>query len=245
MRNAGSYCVLMALTVLISAAPVPGATGRWVQTSAGDFGSGTLEQIAVLSSGRIEISPDTKELLEEEKTLIWCLTADGKGNLYAGIDKDGRIIRIDPQGKASPFFKVEDLFVLSLATDSEGNVYAGTAPGGSIYKIAPDGVGQVLYKGSDRYIWAIEFASDGSLYAATGDDGRLLRISPKGEAKVILDTTERHFMALAITADGTVSRSGKLANKTTTYRVSKASVNTSNGRCAVNIGGVRVTFKLL
>ncbi len=210
----------MALTVLISAAPVPGATGRWVQTTTGDFGSGTLEQIAVLSSGRIEIAPDTKKLLEEEKMLIWCLTADGKGNLYAGIDKDGRIIRIDPQGKPSPFFKVEDLFVLSLATDSDGNIYAGTAPGGSIYKIAPDGVGQVLYKGSDRYIWAIEFASDGSLYAATGDDGRLLRISPKGEAKVILDTPERHFMALAIAADGTVYAAS--AGKGRIYRIGKS-----------------------
>ena len=50
---------------------------------------------------------------------------------------------------------------------------------------------------------------------------------------------------IKITADGTVRRSGKLANKTTTHRVAKASVNTSNGRCAVNIGGVKVTFKLL
>ena len=50
---------------------------------------------------------------------------------------------------------------------------------------------------------------------------------------------------IKITANGTVSRSGKLANKTTTYRVSKASVNPSNGRCVVNIGGVRVKFKLL
>ena len=50
---------------------------------------------------------------------------------------------------------------------------------------------------------------------------------------------------IEIAADGTVRRSGKLANKTTTHRVAKASVNTSNGRCPVNIDGVTVTFELL
>lgn len=45
-------------------------------------------------------------------------------------------------------------------------------------------------------------------------------------------------------ADGTVERTGKLADKVTTYSVSNAAVNLSNGHCTVNAGGVRVTFKL-
>ncbi|OFX16491.1 MAG: hypothetical protein A2Z18_07450 [Armatimonadetes bacterium RBG_16_58_9] len=51
--------------------------------------------------------------------------------------------------------------------------------------------------------------------------------------------------AVKITADGTVRRSGKIANKTTTHRVSKTPVDASTGQCEVNIGGGNVTFNLL
>lgn len=45
------------------------------------------------------------------------------------------------------------------------------------------------------------------------------------------------------TANGSVQRTGKLANQSTSYPISGAPVNLSNGSCSVNVGGVSVTFR--
>jgi len=44
-------------------------------------------------------------------------------------------------------------------------------------------------------------------------------------------------------ASGNVQRTGKLSDQSTSYPVSGASVNLSDGSCSVNVGGVIVTFR--
>ena len=212
--------VLVVTAILIAASMANGATGKWTQTTAGDFGTGKLEQIAVLSTGRIEISPDTKQLLEQDVPYVWCLAADKHGNVYAGTGNEGKVLRIDAGGKAKPFFAADDLLVLSLAIDADGNVYAGTGPKGLVYRIDPKGEGKLLYKGSDPYIWGLAFTPDGSLYAATGDAGRLLKISRDGKADVVFDSTESHLLCIGVDAAGNVYFATEGRGRV--YRIDKA-----------------------
>jgi hypothetical protein len=49
---------------------------------------------------------------------------------------------------------------------------------------------------------------------------------------------------MATSVSGRVERTGKLANQVTTFNIPNTSVDISNGQCAVNVGGVSVTFTL-
>lgn len=49
---------------------------------------------------------------------------------------------------------------------------------------------------------------------------------------------------LSVLAAGKVERTGKLANQVTTSNISNAPVDSSNGQCTVNVGGVSVTFTM-
>lgn len=49
---------------------------------------------------------------------------------------------------------------------------------------------------------------------------------------------------ISASVSGRVERTGKLANQVTTFNIPNTSVDVSNGQCAVNVGGVSVTFTL-
>jgi hypothetical protein len=59
-------------------------------------------------------------------------------------------------------------------------------------------------------------------------DGKLSLESSGGAASAVLS--------------GRVERTGKLANQVTSFNIPKTSVDISNGQCAVNVGGVSLTF---
>lgn len=49
---------------------------------------------------------------------------------------------------------------------------------------------------------------------------------------------------ISATVSGRVERTGKLAKQVTTFNIPNTSVDVSNGQCAINVGGVSVTFTL-
>ncbi len=65
--------------------------------------------------------------------------------MYAATGNEGKIIKIDPAGKASTFFKTGEIAVQTLAVDRSDNVYAATSPDGKIYKISQEGVSSVFF----------------------------------------------------------------------------------------------------
>jgi hypothetical protein len=103
---------------------------------------------------------------------VLALVADPRtGALYAGTGSEGKVVRIDPTGASSVFFKAEEPFVVSLAVADDGAVYAGTSGKGVLYRIAAAGRATVVYDfrtqdvhsedvraialGPNRVVWAI------------------------------------------------------------------------------------------
>jgi sugar lactone lactonase YvrE len=125
------------------------------------YAATTSNKIFRLSQGKAEVwatLPDVSSVL--------ALAFDGAGALYAGTGSEGRVLRLDPNGTSSVFFKTDDPFVVSLAVAEDGAVYAGTSGKGLLYRITAPGRATVLYDfpgedvhaiaiGPNRTVWAI------------------------------------------------------------------------------------------
>src|SRR5262249_43483408 len=67
---------------------------------------------------------------------IWGLAYDEKSkSLYAATGPEGKVLRIDENGKAQVHFKADDPHIVSVAVDADGKVYCGTSGKALLYRI--------------------------------------------------------------------------------------------------------------
>jgi hypothetical protein len=135
------------------------------------YAATTSNKIYRLSPGKAEVFatlPDVDSIL--------ALAFDNAGvALYAATGSNGRVLRVEPNGTSSVYFKTDDPFVVSLAVRDDGVVYAGTSGKGLLYRITGPGRATVMYDfpgedvhaiavGPNRNVWAIvnEAAAAGS-----------------------------------------------------------------------------------
>jgi hypothetical protein len=84
--------------------------------------------------------PETSLLVDINETHVISLAIDAKGNLYAGTDPGGLILRISPEGKAFALFDAPLREIHALAPASDGSIYAlalGDAATGSRVSVTP------------------------------------------------------------------------------------------------------------
>ncbi|MEE9264718.1 MAG: hypothetical protein V3V11_09700 [Vicinamibacteria bacterium] len=176
----------------------------WTLESQPEFLSGDVDGLSIASNGVISLAPATQSLYESTDPFFWSLVSDREGNLYAGSGNNGKVYKIDREGKARVLVDTAELEVHGLALDRQGQVYVATSPRGRVYKVSPDGEQQVFFDPDDRYIWALAFDPVGNLLVATGDKGNLYRVSPSGDSEVLFASQETHLMCLATDADGNI-----------------------------------------
>lgn len=204
----------LALIVMIGLLTVHSAIAStpviWEQASQRDFQKGEFERISIASQGYLTLSPSLTPLFESNEPLIWSLTADSDGNLYAGTGNDGKLYKIDAAGQGRVFLDVDELEIHSVVADTDNNLYVATFPDGKIYKVTPAGRSSIFFdpnadRASDqpvRYIWALALDKAGNLYAGTGEQGRIYKIDKNGNAAVLAGTEETHVVALAMDQAG-------------------------------------------
>ena len=163
-----------------------------------DFLDGDTEGVSVDSEGRVRLAPASKLLHDTEAPFVWCLARDGKGNLYAGSGNDGKVFRVDREGKASLFFDAPELEIHALAIGPDGRLYVGSSPDGKVYGVDEGGIGRPFYDPDDKYIWAMAFDGSGNLLVATGADAKLHRVDAKGKGQVVLTASDTHLVSLAV-----------------------------------------------
>jgi len=118
----------------------------------------------------IKFNGEKYEIIFEPKDdiYIFAIAIDQKGDIYLGTGPNGRIYRLNPNGKNPKLiYTMPDKNVISLALGNDGFVYAGCDQRGIVYKINPDAkAASVLFDSEQLEISSLIFDNDGSLYVA-------------------------------------------------------------------------------
>ena len=195
-----------ALVLALAAAAV-----AWLQASSpkffqaatqAEFLRGDIQHLSVDNRGQLTLGVATELIYETAAPFLWSLVPGPDGALFIGTGNEGRVFKVDAQGKGVPFFDAAELEVHALATAPDGSLFVGTSPDGAIYKIGRSGAATPFFDPDEKYIWALTLDSKGNLYAATGERGIIYRISPEGNGARFYQAKAMHATALVIDKAG-------------------------------------------
>jgi len=193
--------VLCALALL----PLHASTPKFFQAATqNDFLKGDVENLSIDSHGQLTLGPATELVYETSAPFLWSMVAAPDGTLFIGTGNEGKVFRVDPQGKGSLLFDSTELEAHALALAPGGGVYVGTSPDGRIYKVDRSGAATTLFDGDDKYIWALAVDGKGNVFAGTGDKGVIRKITPDGQATTFYKTNATHVTALAFDKSGSL-----------------------------------------
>ncbi len=167
-----------------------------------DFLKGDVENLSIDSHGQLTLGPATELVFETSAPFLWSMIAESDGSLFIGTGNEGKVFRVDPQGKGSLFFDSAELEAHALAPAPNGGIYVGTSPDGRIYKVDRNGTASTFFSSDDKYIWALAVDAKGNLFAGTGDKGIIYKITPDGKGAPFYKTNATHAMALAFDKAG-------------------------------------------
>ena len=167
-----------------------------------DFLKGDVENLSIDNHGQLTLGPVTELVYETSAPFLWSMVAAPDGTLFIGTGNEGKVFRVDPQGKGSLFFDSPELEAHALALAPNGGLYVGTSPDGKIYKVDRNGTATTFFNREDKYIWALAVDAKGNVYAGTGDKGIIHKITPDGKGTVFYKTNTTHVTALAFDKTG-------------------------------------------
>ena len=195
-------CLLTAI-VVVALLPVQASSPKFFQAATqNDFLKGDVENLSIDTHGQLTLGPVTELVYETSAPFLWSMVAAPDGTLFIGTGNEGKVFRVDPQGKGSMFFDSAELEAHALALAPNGGLYVGTSPDGKIYKVDRNGTASTFFTGDDKYIWALASDAKGNLYAGTGDKGVIRKITPDGKGTVFYKTNTTHITALAFDKAG-------------------------------------------
>jgi sugar lactone lactonase YvrE len=167
-----------------------------------DFLKGDVENLSIDNHGQLTLGPVTELVYETSAPFLWSMIAAPDGTLFIGTGNEGKVFRVDPQGKGSMFFDSAELEAHALALAPNGGLYVGTSPDGKIYRVDRNGAATTFFSGDDKYIWALAVDGQGNVFAGTGDKGVIHKITPDGKGTVFYKTNTTHVTALTFDKAG-------------------------------------------
>jgi len=167
-----------------------------------DFLKGDVQNLSIDSRGQLLLGQATELVYETASPFIWALVPGSDGSLFVGTGNEGRVFKIDGQGKGTTFFDATELEAHAMAPAPDGGLYVATSPDGKIYKVDRSGKPSTFFEPGERYIWALATDAKGFLYAATGEKGIVYRISPDGKGTRFYQARATHVTALAFDRTG-------------------------------------------
>jgi len=208
-------------------------TGGLVVTSIVEAWAGTVI-VASLPQGKLwRFERGKLSLFVQLKDIehVWQLAFDKKnGALYAATGPDGKLLRIERDGRFSVVFDAPEPHLISLGLLPDGAVAVGSSEKAKLYRV--DGPNRVstLYDFGRTEVRAIAVSATGDIYAIANDikttgaatsartgtsegvtipsssklkgRGILLRIAKNGVPEVLLEDDSEHFTSLGLDKDG-------------------------------------------
>lgn len=181
-----------------------GGVAFWEVNKQTDIERGDAQGVSVSDKGIISLAPTFSEIFNTEQPFIFATIADNAGNIYLGTGHEGRVYKVDKNGKGTMFLDTGELDITALAIDKNGNLYVGSSPDGKVYKVTPDGKSTDFFDPEDKYIWSLAFDKTGDLFVGSGDKGTVYKVEPNGKGNVFIKTNEKHIISLVPDNQGNI-----------------------------------------
>ena len=174
----------------------------WENFAQDELLKGTLTRVSLNAEGKLFLAPAYDMMYDTGQPYIFSMVRDKAGNMFLGTGHEGKVFKVDPQGKGSLYFQSKELDVFAVALDASGILYAGTSPDGKVYKVTGSGQSTEFCDPDDKYIWSLLFDDAGNLFVGTGGKGSILKVSPKGEKSTLYDPDDSNVMCLTLQSNG-------------------------------------------
>ena len=109
-------------TALVASALIPlhASSPKFFQAATqADFLKGDVENLSIDNHGQLTLGPVTELVYETSAPFLWSMVAAPDGTLFIGTGNEGKVFRVDPQGKGSMFFDSAELEAHALALAPE------------------------------------------------------------------------------------------------------------------------------
>ncbi|MGI9054587.1 MAG: hypothetical protein ACR2F2_02160, partial [Pyrinomonadaceae bacterium] len=172
----------------------------WTINTRDEILKGESRGVSIDENGAISLAPNLSELFNSEQSYIWSSATDASGNTFLGTGSDGKIFKVDANGKGALFADLNELNVAALAVGKSGELYAGTSPDGKVYRVEANGAANIFFDPKEKYIWSLAVLADGSLAVGTGENGKIYKVrsaNASAENSLFFDTSETHIISLA------------------------------------------------
>jgi hypothetical protein len=181
-------------------------------TAGGGTGSGTAKIFIIDRAGK------SRPFAELDGLEIHAIVLDGKDEVYAATDPDGKIYKIGSDGKPKLFYDPHQKYIWGMAFAGNGDLFVATGDQGEIHRVTPSGVGSVFFKTEETHARSLAIDAKDNLIVGTEPSGLILRVSPSGpglmgKGFVLYQSPKREITAVAVTGDGAIYASG-VGNKT-------------------------------
>jgi sugar lactone lactonase YvrE len=193
MRHRGLIVLAVFLTLSLAAFAV--TPQFWENFSQEDLLKGSFKQLSLSSDGKLYFAPAYDLVYDTGQAYIFSMVRDKAGNLYVGTGDEGKVFKIDPQGKGSLYFQSKELNVFALALDSSDMLYVGTSPDGKVYRVTGANNSTEFCDPESKYIWTMTFDSADNLYVGTGANGIIYKVDKGGKKSVFYTCSDNHVVS--------------------------------------------------
>jgi sugar lactone lactonase YvrE len=201
MKKYSFFAAFLAAFVLtFSVFARAGEPAIWSVNTRAEVLKGDARGVSINENGTITLAPRLSEIFNTEQSYVWSSAVDASGNVFLGTGGDGKIFRVDANGRGALFYDTNELNVAAIAVGARGEIYAGTAPDGKVYRIEANGTASIFFDPKEKYIWSLAVLNDGSVAVGTGENGRIYRVRTANatpESSLLFDTSETHIISLA------------------------------------------------
>jgi sugar lactone lactonase YvrE len=184
-------------TGLLAVRAISAAPGFWQAATQADFLRGEVDQLSIDEHGRLTLGPELTKVHDAAAPFVWTMIAGADGAWFLGTGNDGKVIKVDRNGRGSVFYDSTEMEVHALALAPNGSLYVGTSPDGRIYRVDPAGQAMPFFDPDDKYIWSLVVDRDGNVFAGTGDKGTVYKITPDGKGTRFFASKTAHAVSLA------------------------------------------------
>jgi hypothetical protein len=153
MRHRG-FALLTALLAL-SIAALAVTPQFWENFTQDDLLKGSLDRVSLTADGKLFLAPAYDLVFDTLQPYIFSMVRDKAGNVYVGTGDEGKVFKIDAQGKGSLYFQSKELNIFAMALDASDTLYVGTSPDGKVYKVSGPNESSEFCNPGSKYIWSM------------------------------------------------------------------------------------------